>query len=52
MEHPERHHFRRSEHWNDDPQPFIWTKTVKEIIAKVKRGRVALTSVTKSATHH
>jgi len=41
-----------TEHWNDDPQPFIWTKTVKEIIAKVKRGRATLTSVTKSATHH
>jgi transposase len=41
-----------TEHWNDDPKPFIWTKTVNEIIAKVKRGRAALTTVTKSATHH
>jgi transposase len=41
-----------TEHWNDDPQPFIWTKTVTEIIAKVKRGRATLTSVTKSATDH
>jgi transposase len=35
--------------WNDNPQPFIWTKTVDDIITKVKRGRAALT---KSATHH
>jgi transposase len=41
-----------TEHWNDDPNPFIWTKTVKDIIAKVKRGRATLTTVTKSATHH
>jgi hypothetical protein len=27
---------------NDDPKPFVWTKTADEIIAKVKRGRVAL----------
>lgn len=39
-------------HWNDDPKPFIWTKTAKEIVAKVKRGRAALTHQTKSATHH
>ena len=35
--------------WNDDPQPFAWTKTAEDIIAKVKRGRAALT---KTATHH
>jgi transposase/transposase-like protein len=39
-------------HWNDDPKPFIWTKTAKDIVAKVKRGRAALTHQTKSATHH
>ena len=39
-------------HWNDDPKPFVWTKTAKQIIAKVKRGRAALTHQTKSATHH
>ena len=27
---------------NDDPKPFVWTKTADEIIAKVKRGRVVL----------
>jgi len=29
-------------HHNNDPTPFVWTKTADEIIAKVKRGRVAL----------
>jgi transposase len=27
---------------NDDPRPFIWTKTAGQIIAKVRRGRIAL----------
>jgi hypothetical protein len=29
-------------HHNNDPRPFVWTKTVEEIIEKVRRGRVAL----------
>jgi transposase len=41
-----------AEHWNDDPRPFIWTKTAKEILAKVKRGRVALDQCVNSATDH
>lgn len=41
-----------TDHWNHDPQPFIWHKTAEEIIAKVRRGRAALSVVTKSATHH
>jgi len=40
------------EHWNDDPKPFIWKKPAEEILAKVQRGRAALTTRTKSATHH
>jgi len=40
-----------AEHWNDDPKPFIWHKTAAEIVAKVHRGRTALTEA-KSATHH
>ena len=40
-----------ADHWNDDPQPFIWHKTAEEIIKKVRRGRSALTRVT-SATDH
>lgn len=39
-------------HWNDDPQPFVWTKTVNDIITKVKRGRATLGRVTESATDH
>jgi transposase len=41
-----------AEHWNDDPTPFIWKKTAEEIIAKTRRGRAALTTQPKSATHH
>ena len=38
--------------WNDDPQPIVWTKTVEEIITKVKRGPATLNRVTESATDH
>src|SRR5271155_3551648 len=34
-----------TEHWNDDPKPFIWHKSAQEIIAKVRRGRASLTQV-------
>ena len=40
-----------TEHWNDDPKPFVWHKQAEEIIAKVRRGRATLTQV-KSATRH
>jgi transposase len=40
-----------AEHWNDDPQTFIWQKTAEEIITKVQRGRAVLRQI-KSATHH
>lgn len=40
-----------AEHWNDNPKPLVWKKTAEEIIAKVRRGRAALTEA-KSATHH
>ena len=40
-----------TEHWNDDPQPFVWHKTIDDIITKVRRGRAALTQA-KSATRH
>ena len=39
-------------HWNDDPKPFVWHSPAKQIIAKVKRGRAALTHQIKSATDH
>jgi transposase len=41
-----------STHWNENPRPFVWTKTADEIITKVRRGRAALNNVTKSATDH
>lgn len=40
-----------TEHWNDDPKPFVWHKQAEEIVAKVRRGRATLTQV-KSATDH
>jgi transposase len=40
-----------AEHWNDDPKPFVLPKTAEEIVARVRRGRVALASV-KNATDH
>lgn len=38
-------------HWNDDPEPFVWHAPAKDIIKKVRRGRAALSQV-KSATRH
>jgi transposase len=40
-----------AKHWNDDPQPFVWTKAADEIIEKVRRGRAALHQI-KTATGH
>jgi transposase len=31
---------------NDNPQPFVWTATAEQILEKVKRGRIALESIT------
>jgi len=31
--------------WNNEPKPFIWTATAADILAKVRRGRVALNSI-------
>src|SRR5215211_3369776 len=39
-------------HWNDNPDPFVWTKPADEILDKVARGRATLDRITKSATHH
>lgn len=35
-------------HNNEHPKPFVWTKTAGQIIAKVRRGRVALEAVNQS----
>jgi transposase len=34
--------------WNDNPEPFTWTKTADEIIDKVTRGRATLDRITKT----
>jgi transposase len=41
-----------AEHWNDDPKPFIWTKTADAILTKARRARAALDASANSATHH
>jgi transposase len=41
-----------AEHWNDDPHPFVWTKTADAILAKARRARIALNASTTTATHH
>ena len=40
-----------AEHWNSDPQPFIWKATADDIIEKVSRGRETLHQI-KSQTDH
>ncbi|WP_420619859.1 hypothetical protein [Candidatus Poriferisocius sp.] len=40
------------EHWNDNPEPFTWTRTAQQIIDKVASGKATLDRITKSATHH
>jgi transposase len=34
------------QHTNDNPQPFKWTATAEQILAKVRRGRVTLNTIT------
>lgn len=41
-----------TDHWNQNPKPFIWRRTAQEIITKVQRGRAKLDHQTKTATHH
>jgi transposase len=41
-----------AEHWNNDPKPFVWHTPAKKIIARVRRGRAALTHQIKYATDH
>ncbi|MGH9093288.1 MAG: IS630 family transposase [Acidimicrobiales bacterium] len=40
-----------TEHWNDEPKPFVWHKPAEQIIEKVRRGRAALHQIN-SATDH
>lgn len=41
-----------AEHWNDDPKPFIWTKTAEAILARTRRARAALPTSANAATDH
>ncbi len=40
------------EHWNDNPEPFTWTRTAQQTIDKAAPGKATLDRTTKSATHH
>lgn len=40
------------EKWNDEPEPFVWTRTAGQIIDRVAKGRATLDRITKSATNH
>jgi transposase len=40
-----------ADHWNTNPEPFIWKATAADIIAKVQRGRESLNQI-KSTTDH
>ena len=31
---------------NDNPEPFVWTQTAEQILAKVRRGRLTLDAIT------
>jgi transposase len=41
-----------AEHWNDNPKPFIWTKTAQAILAKARRARTSLNTSDTTATDH
>lgn len=41
-----------AEHWNDDPKPFVWTKTAEAILTKARRARAAMNASATTATHH
>jgi hypothetical protein len=41
-----------SDHWNQDPEPFIWHAKAEDIIEKVRRGRAVLNSQHISQTDH
>jgi hypothetical protein len=39
-------------HWDDNPEPIVWTKPADEIPNKVACGLAALDRITNFATHH
>lgn len=40
------------EPWNDDPKPFVWTKTTDANSAGVHRAKAALAASVNAATDH
>lgn len=36
--------------WNEDPQPFVWTATLEEILKKIERARAKLESIQPGST--
>jgi len=34
-----------TQHWNENPKPFIWKANADDIITKVRRGRAALNQI-------
>ena len=36
--------------WNDDPQPFVWTAKLEEILKKIERARAKLESIQPGST--
>ena len=39
-------------HWNDNREPFVWTKPADEILDEFARGQATLDRITRSATNH
>ena len=37
--------------WNEDPQPFVWTAKLEEILKKIERARAKLESIQPGSTH-
>ena len=37
--------------WNADPQPFVWTAKLEDILKKIERARAKLESIQPGSTH-
>jgi len=40
-----------TQHWNENPKPFIWKANADDIITKVRRGRAALNQINSQTDH-
>jgi hypothetical protein len=38
--------------WNDNPEPFVWTKPADKILDHIARGQAALDRITRPSMHH